>query len=73
MAVGPGGSPAASEDVGANNKITFRIDGFTRSDDDIPPTRIIFVIMACCMGIAAEGVAYEDGIVALFIQMAICF
>ena len=68
-ASGPGGSHTASQCVGADNKIAIGIDGFLRTHQYIPPTRVFVsgLIATGDMGRAGEGMNDEDGIVAFVV------
>jgi hypothetical protein len=61
--VGPGCSAAAADGIGTNDKIAVGIDCVSRADGDIPPSRLIVRIMPRHVGIAAQRMADQDGIV----------
>ena len=65
------GAAAAAEQIGADHEIAVGIDRLARSDNDIPPTGIIFFVVPGDVRIAANGVANEHGIVPRRVQLAI--
>ena len=72
---GPGAACTAAQIIQAYNKKMIGINGFAGPDGDIPPAWF-FVIHAVISGsvmITAQGMADQDGVGPVSIQLAVCF
>ena len=56
---------APSDDVGANDEVFSRVEGFARADHDIPPAGLAFVgmIEAGGVGVAGKRMKNQNGVV----------
>ena len=70
---GPSRPFAAPQDVGADDVVVTSIDALARTDHAVPPPRRAIGGEPGGMGIAGEGVADEDDVVAFGIELAVGF
>ena len=47
------------------------VNRLARADHDVPPARIVLLVVPGHVGIAADGVADEDGVVARGVELAV--
>ncbi len=69
----PGGAAATAQEVRANDKQALGVYRFAGADDDVPPARVILGVVRRDMGIAADGMADEHGVVASGAEPAVGF
>ena len=72
-AVGPGGPATTAKDVRADHEVALGIDGLAGPDHGIPPAGGIGGVVSRDVGIAAERVADEDGVVAGAVELSVGF
>ena len=70
-AVGAGRAAAAAEDVGTDHEVTVGVDGLARPDGDLPPARVVLVVVPRNVRIARQRVANEHGVVAPGVEPAV--
>ena len=69
----PGRSRAAAQEIGADHEVPVRIDALARPDHALPPAGflVVRVVVPGDVGIAAEGMADQDGVVPRLVQLPI--
>jgi hypothetical protein len=62
-----------AEEVRADHEVLVGIDRLAGTDHDVPPARIILGVVSGHVGVAAEGMAEEDGVVLRGAERAVGF
>lgn len=72
-AAGAGRPAASAQQVGADDEEAAGIHRFARANHDVPPAWVVLLIVLGHMGVAAEGMADQDGIGLGGIEVAVGF
>ena len=72
-AAGARRAAAAAKQIRADHKVPLGIYGPPGADHDIPPAGVVIGRMLCHVGIAADRVTYQNGIVPVLVELSVRF
>ena len=68
-----GGAATTTEEIWTDDKKTVRVHRLARPDENVPPARIVFGVVAGNVRVTADGMADQNGIVGGFVKLAVSF
>ncbi len=68
---GAGGPTATAQQIGADDEEAASVNRLARPNRDVPPARIVLLVVLGDVGVAANGMADQNRVVARGIQLAI--